>query len=140
LEKYGLMSSKPYSLSVKIAIKNSDGRYLFLRRSQTSNWNPGLWEFPGGKLHPGESFQEAIHREVSEETGFEIKLLRMLGAVEDDTNGFRIVHLIMEGSIESGEVVISSEHDKFEWVKWAEIDNYPLCKYIVDFRNLNIIG
>ena len=130
------MSNKPYSLSVKIAIKDNDGRYLFLRRSQTSSWNPGRWEFPGGKLHPGETFQDAIHREVGEETGFEIELVKMLGAVEDETNGFRIVHLIMEGRIESGEVVISGEHDKFEWVKWSDIDGYPLCKYVQDFRNI----
>ncbi|MCX6645221.1 MAG: NUDIX domain-containing protein [bacterium] len=134
------MSHKPYSLSVKIAIKDNDGRYLFLRRSQTSTWNPGRWEFPGGKLQPGETFQEAIHREVGEETGFEIELIRMLGAVEDETNGFRIVHLIMEGKIESGDVVISSEHDKFEWVKWSDIDNYPLCKYILDFSSFYDIG
>ena len=130
------MHKKPYSLSVKIAIKDDQDRYLLLRRSESSTWNPGRWEFPGGKLQPGETFEAALHREVEEETGFEIALVRMLGAIEDETNGFRIVHLIMEGRIVCGEFVLSSEHDRFEWIKWSEIDNYPICEYILKFRSL----
>lgn len=129
------MTGKPYSLSVKIMILDDDGRFLFLRRSDASNWNPGLWELPGGKLQPGETFEDALHREVTEETGYAISFTRMLGAVEDETNGYRIVHLIMEGKIESGSVVLSYEHDKYEWIKWSDIENYPVCRYIQDFRN-----
>lgn len=55
------------------------GRLLVLRRALTSTYRPGSWDLPGGHLAAVESFEECLRREVSEETGLEIEIERMLG-------------------------------------------------------------
>ena len=68
------MTNLSSSLSVKVIVYDQHGQVLLLQRSQASKNNAGKWEFPGGKLDPGESFDEALLREVQEETGLAIIL------------------------------------------------------------------
>ena len=56
------MLGKPLRLSVKIVVRDDAGRCLLLKRSLTSKGNPGKWEFPGGKIDPGESFDRPWSR------------------------------------------------------------------------------
>src|SRR5215213_8462695 len=57
-----------------------DGRVLAARRTSPSH-AAGRWEFPGGKVEPGESPDAALVREISEELGCEIEVTRWLGTV-----------------------------------------------------------
>jgi 8-oxo-dGTP diphosphatase len=66
------MKEKPYGLSVKMVLRDDNGRCLLLKRSMNSKWYAGKWEFPGGKVDPGENFGDALLREVFEETGLRI--------------------------------------------------------------------
>jgi mutator protein MutT len=50
-----------------------DGRLLITQRPAGGHL-PGLWEFPGGKREPGESFEQALHRELMEELGIEVEV------------------------------------------------------------------
>ncbi|MFM7212080.1 MAG: NUDIX domain-containing protein, partial [Actinomycetota bacterium] len=52
-----------------------DGRYLAARRTRPA-WAAGRWEFPGGKVEPGETEQQALVREIREELGVEIEVVR----------------------------------------------------------------
>ena len=58
------------SIVVAAAIER-DGRYLAARRTRPTDV-AGLWEFPGGKVEPGETEEEALVREIREELGVEI--------------------------------------------------------------------
>ncbi len=59
------------------------GRLLIARRPADKHLG-GLWEFPGGKLEAGESFQACLRRELREELGIEVKVGALLAAVEHD--------------------------------------------------------
>ena len=60
-------------LEVTAGLINREGRWLITRRPAGTHME-GLWEFPGGKQHPGESLEECLEREVAEETGLLVKV------------------------------------------------------------------
>lgn len=57
-----------YHLTVLGVIRRPDGKYLITRRVLTKAWAPGWWEVSGGAAQAGESSEEAVRREVLEET------------------------------------------------------------------------
>jgi 8-oxo-dGTP diphosphatase len=127
-----VMPAKPYSLSVKIIISDDKGRWLLLKRPEHSewDWNIGKWDLPGGKLNPGESFEEALVREVKEETGLTISMQEVYGAVGDEIPTNRIAHLVMTGKLVSGEVNLSTEHVEYAWIPPEKINEMELCNYL----------
>lgn len=63
------------SFRVVAAVAIRDGRVLVARRPEGGDF-AGLWEFPGGKVEPGESDEDAIRREIREELGSEVTVGR----------------------------------------------------------------
>ena len=61
-------------IKVAAAIIRQNQRMLLTRRRPDS-YLPGLWEFPGGKVERGESFTDALHRELREELGIEVEVI-----------------------------------------------------------------
>ena len=61
-----------YHLTVLGVIRRPDGKYLITRRVLTKAWAPGWWEVSGGAAQAGESSEEAVRREVLEETGLDV--------------------------------------------------------------------
>ncbi len=110
------MPRKPFSLSAKVVIRDDKGCCLLLKRSLSSKGNPGKWDLPGGKVDAGENLEQGLLREVAEETGLTISLQRVLGAAESESPAKRVAYLIFEGSVESGRVRLSNEHDAYIWV------------------------
>ena len=118
------MSSKPYGLAVKAAIFDEQGRCLLIRRSAHNHNFVGVWEWPGGKVDPGEDFATAIHREVAEETGLTVELTGLAGATEFEMPKVNVVLLCMEARLTGGALRLSEEHDAFVWVPLADIPRY----------------
>ncbi|MBN2202424.1 NUDIX domain-containing protein [bacterium] len=114
---------RPFSLSVKSLVFDADRRCLILKRSDRNRNYPGKWELPGGKLSPGETFAEALIREVREEAGLHIEIDRLAGAVESELPEWRIVHLFMEARVVRGDIRLSPEHTEYGWVA---VDDLPL--------------
>ena len=61
-----------YHLTVLGVVARPDGTYLITKRVMTKAWAPGWWEVSGGAAQVGESSEEAVCREVREETGLDI--------------------------------------------------------------------
>ena len=127
------MSQKPFHLSAKVVIVDADGRVLLLKRSRASKNNAGTWEFPGGKTDPGETFDQALLREVNEETGLRISLERVVGAGECDLPERKIAYLFLEARHVNGAVRLSEEHDAFVRVKPAELPQQNLAPQFKEF-------
>ena len=62
-----------YHLTVLGVIRRPDGRFLITKRVMTKAWAPGWWEVSGGGVQAGESSEEAVRREVKEETGLDVR-------------------------------------------------------------------
>ena len=106
---------------MRSVVKNEEGKILVLRRHPNSKTNPHKWELPGGKIEKGEFFDEALIREVKEETNLDVKVGDFCEAVQDDYPHKRTVQLIMYSKDISGEVKISDEHDDWMWADINEI-------------------
>lgn len=66
------MEPGEYHLTVLGVICRKDGHYLITQRKLDKPWAPGHWEIPGGGVNAGETSEEAIVRELKEETGLDV--------------------------------------------------------------------
>ena len=62
-----------YHLTVLGVVARPDGTFLITKRVKTKAWAPGCWEVSGGAAQAGEESEEAVRREVLEETGLDVK-------------------------------------------------------------------
>lgn len=78
------------------------------------------WEFPGGKLEPGESSQDALRREIREELDTEIEVGRLFDIVEYDYPAFHLSMDCFLCKIVSGNLVLK-EHEAAKWLRGEEL-------------------
>ena len=128
------MINHVYGLAVR-AIIIDDEKILIIKRSANSKTNPNKWELPGGKVEQNETFDQALIREVFEETNLKINLNGVAGVSEQDLHLIRAVHIIMFGSIIEGELKLSSEHNGYAWVNFDDLTDYPLADWFESFIN-----
>lgn len=79
------------------------------------------WEFPGGKLEPGESAREALAREIREELDVDIRVEKLLETVEYDYPEFHLTMHCFICELLSEEIVLK-EHEDARWLKEEELD------------------
>jgi 8-oxo-dGTP diphosphatase len=109
-----------------VALIDADGRVLLAQRPEGKSL-AGLWEFPGGKVEPGESPEFALIRELKEELGIDT-WKSCLAPLTFASHSYDSFHLLMplfacrkwEG------IVRGQEGQKLAWVKPAELKDYPM--------------
>jgi len=103
----------------------SAGTFLFGRRSETVN-KPGVWNFFGGHVDPGETPQQALLRELSEEAGIEREgddLVHFGGVSDSEIQGLgyvealRELHYYLLLADSEFEPRLNHEHSEFRWLK-----------------------
>lgn len=111
-------------------IRNEDNDILVVQRGEFTD-HPLKWEFPGGKINPGESEEECIIREVREELSIDIVICRRLGDVDYD---YGIKHIILIPFVcdTLDDLPVLSEHLDFRWLSASHLKE-------VDFSKADII-
>ena len=107
-------------IEVVAAIIRHEGRILATQRGY-GDFKDG-WEFPGGKMEPGETAEEAVVREIREELKVEIVPERLVTTVECDYPKFHLTMHCFLSSIRSGTVSLV-EHEAAKWLKPDELDS-----------------
>lgn len=105
-------------ISVGSVLIAQNGRFLFINAKKGSP--KGLWNNPGGKLEEGESLEEAAKREAFEETGYEVKLGRLIGTFIFERNGEAIVKRVYEATIVGGS--LNPLEEEIADARWFSLD------------------
>ena len=108
-------------IEVVAAIIHDDEGRIFATQRGYGDYKDG-WEFPGGKMEPGESPEEALKREIWEELETRIQVDRLVTTVERDYPTFHITMHCFWCSIESGSLVLK-EHEAARWLSKDELDS-----------------
>ncbi len=85
-----------------------------------------MWELPGGKPCPGERIDDTVLLEVFDESGLDVTLTGVAGAVEGSVPGVRVALLILEARTSTTQITLSKEHDAFQWLPPAEVVSLKL--------------
>ena len=119
-------AGKPVLLVAAVALVDADGRVLLSQRPPGKQL-AGLWEFPGGKVEPGETPEETIVREIAEEIGVETKVA-CLAPLTFASHAYESFHLVMplyvcrryEG------IPRGREGQALRWVKPRDLRDWPM--------------
>ena len=110
-------------VSVAALVTNEKGEILLVK----SPWRG--WEYPGGLIEPGETFQEALHREVREEAGVEIEITGFVGICKNLERD--IVNIDFTARYIGGKLTTSEESTEVIWAtadQARELITFPLTR------------
>ncbi|MBQ0048593.1 MAG: (deoxy)nucleoside triphosphate pyrophosphohydrolase [Prevotellaceae bacterium] len=108
------------NIEVVAAIIIRDGK-LFATQRGYGEWKD-WWEFPGGKIEPEESQEDALKREIREELATEIEVGTLLTTVEYDYPKFHLIMHCYLCTIISGGLLLL-EHEDARWLVMDELDS-----------------
>ena len=110
---------------VAAVIKDEDGKILITQRN-LQKAQGGLWEFPGGKIEPNETKENAIIREIKEELDIDIEVENYLSEKVFNYPEKDINLIALECKKVNGNIKLL-EHEDYKWVKNSELDNFEFA-------------
>ncbi|MEM7548298.1 MAG: NUDIX hydrolase N-terminal domain-containing protein [Bacteroidota bacterium] len=109
-------------IGVNGILRNQEGEFLLEKRI-----DDGCWGLPGGWAEVGYSAEENIQRELHEETGFEIEVMRLVGLMSRTPNAsfpFTSYHSLFECKIIGGTLQKSHESEEVVWKRFEDINDW----------------
>src|SRR3954449_9192958 len=122
----GAEAAKPIVLVSAVALVDADGRVLLAQRPAGKPM-AGLWEFPGGKVDPGETPETALIRELAEELGIDVTA-SCLAPFTFASHPYADFHLLMPLYVcrKWSGIPAAREGQRFAWVRPARLGDYPM--------------
>jgi 8-oxo-dGTP diphosphatase len=117
---------------VGAVIKDPDGRLLLIKRGHEPG--AGLWSLPGGRVEPGETDQQAVAREVREETNLTVECRRLLGRAElPGPDGTVIDVSDYCAVVTGGELAAGDDAADARWVGAADLERLQLTSGLAGY-------
>lgn len=113
--------------TIGVAVIWNEQQQILIDRRRPDGLLGGLWEFPGGKIEPGETIEECIKREILEELAIDIEVGDRLITIDHAYSHFRVTLTVHHCRHLSG-VPQPLECDEIRWVTLEEIDQFPFPK------------
>ena len=122
---------------VKTVIANEEGRILLLKEKSMDK--QPKWDLPGVPLTEDESFDETVINNLQKEIGYYVYPGKIIGVGNVISNNTKEVHVIMEGSILNGELLLGKHYDEYTWVSVNRLADYPLTLWLHEYLKENRI-
>ncbi|HTT80606.1 MAG TPA: (deoxy)nucleoside triphosphate pyrophosphohydrolase [Stellaceae bacterium] len=119
-------AARPIVLVAAVALIDKDGRVLLAERPAGKHL-AGLWEFPGGKVQPGETPEVALIRELAEELGIDVHA-SCLAPFTFASHAYPEFHLLMPLFVcrRWQGIAVPREGQRLQWVRPARLADYPM--------------
>ncbi|AKG22807.1 8-oxo-dGTP diphosphatase MutT [Calothrix sp. 336/3] len=134
------ISTPPHKI-IGVAVIWNDQSQILIDRRRPGGVMGGLWEFPGGKLEPGETMSDCIQREIREELGIEIAVGEHLITIDHTYPHLRVSLTVHHCQYLSG-IPQTIECDQVCWVTVDDLDKYEfppanvqIIQAIQDWKN-----
>jgi|SRR5919204_4905432 ADP-ribose pyrophosphatase YjhB (NUDIX family) len=112
-------------------IKDGDGRLLLIKRGHEPGL--GLWSLPGGRVEADETDEDAVIREIREETGLIVVPGRLAGSIErPGADGSVLVIRDYEAEVTGGTLAAADDAADAQWVDLADLGGLPLTIGLAD--------
>lgn len=121
------------SIEVVAAIIKRDGSIFATQRGYGEF--DGRWEFPGGKIEPGESHEDALLREIQEELQATVRIESFIATVSYSYENFHLTMHCYLCSLPTGESIVLTEHSAAEWLDADTIDSVDWLPADIDAIN-----
>jgi len=112
---------------VVAALIERDGRVLITRRHERGE-RAGLWEFPGGKVEPGENDRGALVRELIEELGVLVRVGALFDGVEHAYPDVHVDLILYRAELEPGDEPRPLQAAEMRWAAPDELRALPFCE------------
>ena len=113
-------------IDVVAAVIKKNNKYLITQRNRNKHF-AFHWEFPGGKVHKNETFEEALLREIKEELNIKINLQDKIAEEKYKDEKIDIVLHYYLCTHESGNIRLN-EHEDLAWVEKKDFDKYSFAE------------
>lgn len=120
-------SNAPTTVHVAVAVIFNEDQEILLTKRHADSHQGGLWEFPGGKLEPGESLAKALKRELQEELGIDVLSHHGLLRIEHDY-GDKQVLLDVHSVTAFAQEPKPREGQPMRWVSISQLMDYEFPK------------
>jgi 8-oxo-dGTP pyrophosphatase MutT (NUDIX family) len=108
------------------------GKDILLLHRRATDW----YELPGGKVYQGEELAAAAQRELKEELGVDVRIMRKLGTKDFMGNGNQLVYTWFLATIEYNQQPIIKEANKFDGYKYINLETLNTIKLSHNMHNL----
>lgn len=118
------------TIQVAAAVIQKEGR-IFATQRGYGKWK-GWWEFPGGKIEPGETPEQALKREIKEELNTIVQVGELADVIEYDYPDFHLTMYCYFCQVVSGNLELL-EHESARWLAKGELDTVNWLPADIDF-------
>jgi len=101
------------------------GDEVLVARRKEAGERAGLWEFPGGKVEPGESDEEALRRELRERLDADATIGKKIGEKHHAYQGYEVEVALYAATLDEKRPLLPRRVKDFRWVTSSEFEQYP---------------